>query len=580
MCHSVAMRPKHSPLAYLWLCAWLASCAHFSTIDAVPKAFSSRLGAHPVWITVTTFDNPPGTFPPSETSVVKKWEVKEKKGRAVLMRELFSSSLVGMLTSIHDGKEPLTEVDLRDGLDPETFFPYPGHARFASRPYKRDDYKFKDIDGKRFEILINGGVGRIVFAPAPNDYFSPKSSQKVADVGIWTTPFGAETELLLHFKKILLRDHPEIAKAEQKAGDKGEEGIYLHHDLAVARQIRVVLDKGFPSNFRPSVQKSVSKWNAAFKKTLFVLDPNPRALDPGDCLTGFEICIRWLGPPELAFTGANGYTQLSFDPQTGLILGGLISVINDDVELPLGELAAPERQRVLAGRLDWDWLASAMLRYHELNGKRHPLPDAYVEYLVLHEMGHANGFGHNFYTRGETSLDRPVGSILSYPPFPIGHRANYIAASDLQRLRMVYGHGAADAVPPGYCSSMDAMAPDQGEDGIYRKDASCDIFTVGNPVDWYIHLARQGRFGVFTEYPDLSLSDDLKRLYRDAALRRRLPPLNILTRLGFILGDGGAANAKDRDTVAAFLCASPADHLAIAAQLREFHRLDLSCPKL
>ena len=91
MCDSVAMRLKHSPLAYLWLCALSTSCAHFSTIDTVPKAFSSRLGAHPVWITVTTFDNPPGTFPPSETSVVKKWEVREKKGRAVLMREQWPS---------------------------------------------------------------------------------------------------------------------------------------------------------------------------------------------------------------------------------------------------------------------------------------------------------------------------------------------------------------------------------------------------------------------------------------------------------------------------------------------------------
>ena len=29
----------------------------------------------------------------------------------------------------------------------------------------------------------------------------------------------------------------------------------------------------------------------------------------------------------------------------------------------------------------------------------------YVEYLLLHELGHMNGFGHNFYTRKETDAD-------------------------------------------------------------------------------------------------------------------------------------------------------------------------------
>lgn len=551
----------------------LSACAHFSSIDAVPGHYRSRLAKHPFWVTVASFRNPPGVFPPSETTVIKRWEVREQGGRAVQLKETGTSSLFGEMSHAlrRDLRRP--RVDLTGDVDPDDFLPAPGTALHASKPYAADEYVFKDIDGRRFQILINGGAGRIVFAPAANDYFHPTTSKDQDYVGIWTTPFGAESELLEHFKKVLAKENPQLAESIEDS----EARTYLHHDVTVGRKIRVVIDRSFPEPFRGAIAKAVKKWNAAFKRELFVADSKAKVVDYGDCLTGFQICLRWIGPPDLAFTGANGYTELSFDPQTGLILGGVVTVINDDVVPPLADLAPGERQRVIAQKLDWDWVADAMLRYNDLDKKRHPLPEPYVEYLVLHEMGHMNGFGHNFYTRKETDADHPVSSVLSYPPFPVGHRANEITASDRRRLELVYRKGDASNAP-GYCSSMEAMAPEKGEDGIYRKPTSCDVFTLGDPAEWYLRLARHGRFGVFTSYPDLSnLSDELRRVYRDAQRRRRLPPLNILTRLGFILGDGDRANAKARETVEAYLCGLSAERLAISAQLKEFHRYDLRC---
>lgn len=569
------MRPLLRRLPFLLAFALLPACAHFSAIEKVPSPFRARLAQHPFWVTVASFENPPGVFPPSETSVIKRWEVQEKSGRALRLKETNTSSLFGEMSHMLRGDRTRPRVDLTGEIDLDDFLPVPGSALHASRAYATDQYTFKDIDGRRFEILVNGGIGRIVFAPAANDYFHPQARKDTPYVGIWTTPFGAESELLEHFKNVIAKEKPKLAESVE---DK-ETRVYLHHDVTVKRKVHVVLDRTFPEVFRPAVNKAVKKWNDAFRKDLFVVDVKSKSIDYGDCLTGFQICLRWLGPPELAFTGANGYTELSYDPQTGLILGGVISVINDDIVLPLTDLAPPERQRVLADKLDWDWVAASMLRYHEFDKKRHPLPAPYVEYLVLHEMGHMNGFGHNFYTRKETDADHPVSSVLSYPPFPVGHRANYLTDSDRRRLAMVYRPDQAGAVP-GYCSSLEAMAPEMGEDGIYRKSSNCDVFTLGDPADWYLRLARHGRFGVFTGYPDLSnLSDDLRRVYRDAARRRRLPPLNLLTRLGFILGDSDQANLKSREAIEKYLCAQTAERAAVTAQLKEFHRFDLKCKK-
>lgn len=574
MCESLAMTLPRRILLLLAL-TFVTGCAHFSEIEQVPRSYRARLAKHPYWLTVTSFKNLPGVFPPSETSAIMRWEVKDQGGRAVVMRQVASSSLFGTMSKILQGNERAVVIDLTGEIDPEVFLPLPGHAAHATRPYSSDRYHFRDIDGKRFQILINGGIGRIVFTPVANNYFQPTDAKAKEPIGIWKTPFGAETELLDHFKKLVARERPDLAERQQD----NETHVYLHHDVSVKRQIAVVSDRTFPEAFRPAISKAVKKWNAAFKKDLFVYEAKPKQVDHGDCLTGFKICVKWLGPPELAFTGANGYSEVSFDPQSGLIMGGVITVINDDVVTPLADLSPPERQRVVADALDWDWLADAMLRFNELNGKRHPLPEPYVEYLVLHEMGHMNGFGHNFYTRGETARDRPVSSVMSYPPFPVGHRANNITESDLARLRMVYDQKHA-AQPPGYCSSMEAMTPERGDDGIYRKPASCDVFTLGDPADWYIRLAKHGRFGVFTGYPDLShLSEELRLVYRDAARRRRLPPLNVLTRLGFILGDPDKANKKSREVVSNYLCSLATERLAISSQLQEFHSFDLRCHK-
>lgn len=548
----------------------LCGCAHFSDIETFPIKFRERLAQHPVWLTVTSFDNAPGVFPPSETSVIKKWEVVRERGD-LIFKETSSSSFLGLMDAIRRNRNTREVVDLRDDVDPEVFFPYPDHALNKRRRFRADKYVFRDIDGKRFEIDINGG-GRIVFLPAPNNYFLASNPYDVPDVGIWTTPFGAEGELVAHLRKLIFKD-----EEEQDLPQELMTGSFLHHDLTIKRQIVVVIDTTFPKPLRSSVQHAVDKWNKALGRKLFTVQEATKSIRPGDCLSGRKLCIRWFGDPHLVFTGANGYTELAFDPQTGLILGGIISIINDDVHPPFASLSAADKAKFQI--LDRDWVTDVMHRYQEMNGILHPDANHYAEYLILHEMGHFNGLGHNFYTNEKTTPERPISSVMSYPPFPVAHRANYIGAADKKRLAIVYGD-KPPAKDLSYCSTFEAMAPERLDAGFYKKPASCDMFTIGDAADWYIRLAKRGRFGVFTAFPDISnLSDDMQTLYRELSEQRRLPPLNVLTRLGFILSDDAKVNARRRQMITTYLCSFVPERLAIETQLSTFHGYTLKCPK-
>jgi hypothetical protein len=538
----------------------------------------ARLARHPVWLTVAILDHGPGTFPPAETSVVKKWEVVEEHGRVARLRELFTSSFIGVFEKIHEDDDSVEAVEVGGTLDLAAFLPYPGHGLEVARHFASDRYAYRDIDGRRFQLLVNGGRLRIVFMPAPNDYATARSPNGLPDTGIWTTPFGAESEILTQVKRALIAEGQEVGP---------DEGVFLHHDLSVRRQVTVVMDRSFPPAMAAAATRAAAQWNRGFGRELFRVDSRARAVDPAECQTGFKICLEWVGPADLPFTGANGYTNMAFDPQTGLIIGATVTIVNDDVQPPLAPMAAADRQKVTARRLDWDWIAGAMHRYGEWNRVRHPEPVAEVEYLLLHEFGHASGFGHNFYLTGTTTPAQPVSSVMSYPPFPVGYLATYLGASDLARLAVVYGKGdkggdKGAALPPPYCSTIDAMIPRQDKQGIYRKPPNCDLFTLGDQADWYIRLARHGRFGVFTGYPDLShLSEELKAVYDEEAEKKRLPPLNLLTRLGFILGDASAdrRNAAERARITSYLCSLTSLRAAITAQLETYHRVTLRCDR-
>jgi hypothetical protein len=568
------LAPRHRSvglIAAALLLALSSACAHLTAIDEVPVPFQQRLGARPMWLTIVELKNRPGRFPPSETAVVKKWEVIEDGGRAVGLREIATSSFTGLLERSRDEDEPLSEIDLTGAIDPADFLAHRHQIDGTDMAKTPQRYAFAAIDDRRFQILVNGGAGRIVFLPAPNNYRAANMPDSDADVGIWSTPFGPEGELFSYVRKML-------AKSGSGQTQPKFQGMQLlHHDLGLARTIPVRLDDRFPERYVGAAAAAVVKWNKALGRELYQLDTKRARIDPGDCLSGFMLCLTWSGSDDVPLTGASGYTELSFDPQTGLIVGAVLTVFND-VPGPLHDMPVEERTRFEQGAMSWDWVADAVLRFSDSNAVRHPLPLSYVEHVLLHEMGHANGLAHNFHAPGDTTLAEPVRTVMAYPPFPVAHNAREIGPYDLARLGVIYGK-KYDEKALRFCSTLDAMAPVRDR-SVVRKATECDIFTVGDPAEWYMRLARHARFGVFAPYPDMSqVSDEMRTVYRELNEARGLPPLNLLTRLGFILGDQAPENAGDRTKVRDFLCSLEHDRIAISAQLATHHGLVLTCPR-
>jgi hypothetical protein len=195
---------------------------------------------------------------------------------------------------------------------------------------------------------------------------------------------------------------------------------------------------------------------------------------------------------------------------------------------------------------------------------------------MLHELGHFSGLAHNFLATKTTTPEHPTATIMTYPPFPFAHRALTLGDGDRARLAMIY-RGETPPVALPYCSTLETLLPEKRGERFVKR-AGCDMFTVGDPARWYVGLARVGKMGVFTTYPDLERqAPDVKRTVDELVRRRQQPPPNLLTRLGYILADATAETEADRRDIQAYLCSLGAQRAAIEAQLATFHGVRLAC---
>jgi hypothetical protein len=557
---------------FLLLAALLASgCAHFTAVEEVPPAFRERLARHDEWLTVSSFDNPPGRFPPTELLSVKRWRVVKQRGEPEALVEQMTSSFLGLLERLRAGEREAALIELDGPIDLTDLLPTRSEAAAHAAPgLKRDTYAFKGIDAERFELSVNGGRGRIAFMPAPAASKKPPkaSAHDRNRLGIWYAPFGPESEIFNFLTAMLEKEGgaKAAAKTRQMAGS------FLHHDLSRTLVVRV--DPSFPEAFLLPLREALAAWNDALGAAVFRLKPERgRRLGHADCVTGRSLCLRWQGSTAIPFTGMSGFTETAFDPQSGLIVGGLITLINDDV--PVRDLPAAESARIREGKIDLEWVARSMHEYVQMNQVRHPAPERYLRYLLLHEIGHFNGLGHDFHidrTAGVTDLP---ATVMGYPPYAVAHLVTKPGANDEKRLDILYERARAERLP--YCSTLEAMAPEMSG-GLAPKVEQCDLFALGDEAEWYLALARFGKSGVFTTYPDTSyLPEELRSLYQRMREARGLPPQNVLARLAQVLAGRSAEGEPGRKRVRAYLCEQRQALPRIRAQLQRFGKLSLDC---
>lgn len=456
------------------------------------------------------------------TKQSKKWHVSSEAGVATLLDE------VTQLTPAIDQTtgQPTwgtSHVNLLQPIQTSHFY-------LEGLFEKEQGFTFRILNGNRIEAVNLTGDTHVIFLPSfssPADLIPVKSQ----DLNIWTAPLGQAKQAL-------------AATIGLSKPDVG----YLHHDLT--RTIIVVADVSFPERHLEALQASLLDWNKALGVDLFKLKNVRTPIDVADCLSSRKLCIDWKGSAEIPWTGISGSTIHSFDPVSGLILGGVVTFTNGAEESTLNNSPAEVDRQFLLGDIDSNWVARIFLRKSEFASYRHPLPEIAIQSILEHEIGHYNGFAHNFLGSLSGTVDKPSATIMDYFPFP-GIKNLKIGRFDQEVINAVY-KGATPTNEFQACSDFERS----GYKTI-QKVAKCNAFDFGEPVNWYSTLANLSANGVFGK-----LEGD---------------PNDFLYYLGAFLSKDGGATEEEQKRVTEFLCSKADAIIAIKTELLQQWAVNLSC---
>lgn len=563
------LRPLSGPCLVLLFVFWgTLGCQHIGPVSGFPEPLKVQLAQHREWLTISYFKNRRALFPPAELVGTKAWIIQDEDGRAVSMREKMTSSFLGIMERMQGGEPFAARIDLDDDVDLHDLLPYrEGVERVLFEGVRSEQYRFRSLSQGRFVLELDQSRGFVVFMPKPEAGAKVQRGDARQQAGLWYAPFGPESEIFGFLVKLMGKKggRKQNAKARDLAGP------YLHHDAM--RSIEVAVDPSFPQQNFAAIAPALDSWSQVSGRQLVLAKQSRQPLDPAECLSAYRLCLRWSGPPHVSFAGMSGFTNISFNPSSGEIIGGIITLINTDK--PTLHLPRDEAEKVRAGKVDLDYVAGKMLQHASMEKVLHPDAAAYLRYLLMHELGHYHGLAHNFYIDETTKPDQALPTVMGYPPFPIAHLTTDIGLADRQRLSLPRKKPGKVRLTP-YCSTLEALAPDFVQ-GIARRPAQCDVFAIGDEVDWYLSLARQADGGVFATYPDEShLPGELRELYQEAREERGLPPKNLLTRLSVVLLRRGESAAQQKK-VTDFLCAEPKLLHAIRTQLEKYANYRLRC---
>jgi hypothetical protein len=180
------------------------------------------------------------------------------------------------------------------------------------------------------------------------------------------------------------------------------------------------------------------------------------------------------------------------------------------------------------------------------------MPGLAIQTILEHEIGHYNGFSHNFAGSNRGTEKKPSGSIMDYFPFP-GIRHLAFGQYDREVIGAVYqGITPSNDVP--VCSDFEK----DGLDGVQPKIARCNAFDFGEPISWYQLLANSSPSGVFTKIDDAH---------------------DILFYLGAFLAKSSGVTHEEVSQVSQYLCQNGGELPQIIQEVERVWKTVLTCPE-
>lgn len=327
---------------------------------------------------------------------------------------------------------------------------------------------------------------------------------------------------------------------------------YVHQNLK--RKKIVLLDRTFPSKFLGEVEKSINKWNIELGANVFSVEKSPRNIDPQVCLVSEVLCLRWSGPQNVPWAGMGATTTLSFQPLTGEVHGGFIDFQIPEQATSLS-VVPPALLNRLKSKMNIDEIVELFTQREQFLNYENDEPSGQLQFFLMHEIGHFNGFEHNFYGSLMGSADVPSLSIMDYPPFPTyaNEALGNLHRFDREMLALMYD-GILPSSDYSTCADFDSYPLFQKLTG-KGKPAACNVFDIGDSANWFVNQASHHPLKVFGSSNYMTGENILDLL------------------LPFTL-EGAPGEAKNVQT---YLCASP-KHMEIDAYSTK-KGYKLSCPR-
>ncbi|HMN68516.1 MAG TPA: hypothetical protein PKC28_08250 [Bdellovibrionales bacterium] len=497
------------------------------TTSGFPEEAIVLLRKHKVWQTNANFQTP--DIAPMILSA-RKWSFDESSGKATLKE----------LTRLAVERDCALQKNLRWKADQVTLGENFTAKRFLiaydyCNPPNLESYTFTDLGNERFELSPPTGTGfSVIFFPSAH-VSSPANPDAKEEVHVFTAPGGLQA----------------VKHNEDMLGIKFERANFLHHDLK--KFMPVVIDTSFPSRYISVLKTSFANWNRVLGVDYFRIQSSIETVDVRECYTARKLCVLWNGVADISWSGIGGTTQITFDPQTGEILGGYIGFSNTLADNLIPTPASPEVDNYLREDIGVDNVAKIFLRRNEFMTYLHPKPEWTLGFVFIHEIGHFNGLKHNFSGSREADAFFASKTVMDYSPFSARNsKSMELGSFDIEAIRLVYNHQKLSSEYT-FCGDFDANV-----DGV-SSDPNCNQWDLGSPEKWFVRLSELATHGVFEKHP--RLKDGILLDYLSAFLEPNKPTVT----------------PAQVGVVESFLCRDYSNEPKVFDYLLKEHKVVLAC---
>lgn len=252
----------------------------------------------------------------------------------------------------------------------------------------------------------------------------------------------------------------------------------LRHDLSKSRVVKV--SASYPRSLLPALQKAIRQWNRALHKNYYVVGDTSMRLTQEECFASRDLCIFWQGSPDLAWANYGAVTAITYDPAVGYILGSVVTIYNLAPQKPTQVVPAD----IMKG-LDYPeggpYVAASVWAQPQYRDYINPEPLGSITALLVHEMGHDQGFRHYFGGSLHAVAGKPSDTVMDYMPYPYFSHMQELGARDLAKVEALYRGGEFGS---GFSTEMPCS------DGDTLINPLCNPQDIGDPAIFYTSIVQ------------------------------------------------------------------------------------------